>query len=38
MTDFGGDMVCRAIWQTQELLDPLGTGDGPQGIIAIERE
>jgi len=37
MTDFGGDMVHRALWQSQYLLSPIAAGDGPQGIIDVER-
>ncbi|MCD4847352.1 MAG: hypothetical protein K8R76_04090 [Candidatus Aegiribacteria sp.] len=37
MTDFDGDKVYRALWQSQVLLGSLTAGDGPQGIIAIER-
>lgn len=37
MTDFGGDKVYRALWQSQALLGSLTAGNGPQGIIAIER-
>lgn len=37
MTDFYGDNVHRALWQSQTLLSSLTAGNGPQGIIAIER-
>ena len=38
MTDFGGDTVIRAFWETQSLIDPLPAGDGPQGMEAVARE
>jgi hypothetical protein len=38
MTDFTGDKVNRALWLQQDLLDPVTAGDGPQGIISIDRE
>ena len=37
MTDFSGDLVHRALWQSQTLLTPLTAGNGPQGIIDVER-
>jgi hypothetical protein len=37
MTDFAGDKVYRALWQSQIMLSPLTAGDGPQGIIDVER-
>jgi len=37
MTDFAGDKVYRALWQSQILLSPLTAGNGPQGVIDIER-
>lgn len=37
MTDFSEDKVYMALWQFQTLIGSLAAGDGPQGIIAIER-
>ncbi|MCD4700751.1 MAG: hypothetical protein K8S24_02735 [Candidatus Aegiribacteria sp.] len=37
MTDFVEDKVYMALWESQVLLGSLTAGDGPQGIVAIER-
>lgn len=37
MTDFTGDQVHRALWQSGTMLPPLAAGDGPQGIVSIDR-
>ncbi len=37
ITDFNTDMVYIADWNTQVILDSLVAGNGPQGIISIER-
>lgn len=37
MTDFDGDKVYRALWQSQTLLSSLTAGDGPQGIVTVNR-
>ena len=37
ITDFGADKVYIADWESRTILDSLAVGDGPQGIIAVER-
>ena len=37
ITDFNEDMVYIADWTSTVILDSLAAGDGPQGIISIER-
>ncbi len=37
MTDFNSDMVYIADWTSKTILDSLPAGDGPQGIIAVNR-
>lgn len=37
MTDFYRDMVYIADWTSKVILDSLPAGDGPQGIIAVDR-
>ena len=37
ITDFSADMVYIADWNAKVLLDTLEAGNGPQGIISIER-
>lgn len=37
MTDFNRDMVYIADWTSKVILDSLSAGDGPQGIIALDR-
>ncbi len=37
ITDFNEDMVYIADWTTKVMLDSLAAGDGPQGIISVER-
>gem|GEM_PF-460815 len=37
MTDFNADMVYMAEWDTRTILDSLIAGDGPQGIVAVDR-
>ena len=37
MTDFAEDKVYMALWQFHTLLGSLSAGDGPQGIVAVER-
>lgn len=37
ITDFNNDMVYIADWNNKVMLDSLAAGDGPQGIIAIDR-
>ncbi len=37
MTDFGEDKVYMALWQFHTLMGSLPAGDGPQGIVLVER-
>jgi len=37
ITDFNSDMIYIADWTSKVILDSLAAGDGPQGIVAIER-
>ncbi len=37
MTDFAEDKVYMALWQFHTLSGSLSAGDGPQGIVSIER-
>ncbi|MEN8209329.1 MAG: hypothetical protein ABFR50_08760 [Candidatus Fermentibacteria bacterium] len=37
LTDFNEDMVYLADWTSKVMLDSLPAGDGPQGIVAVER-
>ncbi len=37
ITDFIDDMVYVADWTSKVILDSLAAGDGPQGILTIER-
>lgn len=37
MSDFNSDMVYIADWTSKVILDSLPAGDGPQGIIAVNR-
>lgn len=37
MTDFMQDKVYLAFWESHTVLGSLSAGDGPQGIVAIER-
>jgi DNA-binding beta-propeller fold protein YncE len=37
MTDFDADMVYIADWTSKVMLDSLSAGNGPQGIITVNR-
>jgi hypothetical protein len=37
ISDFGADRVYLADWTTRTMLDTLATGDGPQGIVVVDR-
>jgi len=37
MTDFVEDKVYMGLWESQTLLGSLSAGDGPQGIVVVER-
>ncbi len=38
ITSFAEDLVQRALWQPKTLLAPITAGDGPQGVISVDRE
>ena len=37
MTDFVEDKVYMGLWESRTVLGSLTAGDGPQGIVAVER-
>jgi hypothetical protein len=37
IADFGADRIYLADWTTRTMLDTLDTGDGPQGIVVVDR-